>query len=168
MRAIRPDLNFRIKIMMVVSYYFIIFCDYKEFTKIIDLIFFSVVREKEGRSDKMTVVGNLNGVGVDKRRIGNMAFGVSCVKNFLIKNGFVYTVRGYRMRNMLVYVDGVGVCKRVLGRRSNENDDRIRSKEELSKWVEGSGFGNVEDWWDKIYGFCKDKDKWIYLVKIVK
>ena len=111
----------------------------------------------------MSKNGNENGVSV-----GSMRFDVVCVKDFLVKNGFVYTVRGYKMRNMLVNVDGVGICKRARGISRNGNDDRIKSKEELRDWVKGSGFSSVDSWWNAIYKFCKDRDKWVYLVKVVK
>ena len=95
-----------------------------------------------------------------------MRFDVKCVRDFLVERGFVYTVRGYRMRSAMVTVNGVGKCRRIRGKRSSSDDDRIRCKEDLVKWVGGSGFDSVDDWWDKIIEFCGDRDKWIYLVKI--
>lgn len=35
------------------------------------------------------------------------------LKEFLLKNGYIYTVRKYRMTKAVVDIDGVGRCNRI-------------------------------------------------------
>ncbi len=47
------------------------------------------------------------------------------LSNFLLKNGFIYTVRKYRMSQLNIEAEGVGLCRRIpLG--------EIEEKEDLS------------------------------------
>lgn len=89
-----------------------------------------------------------------------MKFDVECVRRCLVESGVVYTVRGYEMKDGLVLVDGVGVCRR---KRLGE----VVRKEDLEKFVELSGFASVEEWWKKIEGFIwrGERRKWLYEVK---
>ena len=98
-------------------------------------------------------------------RIGNMAFDVKCVHEFLKNEGFVYTVRGYRMRNMKVNAKGIGVCVRKRCVKKN-GSDLVMKKEDLKKLVYASGFDSLDAWWDKINMFCGTRDKWCYFVKV--
>jgi hypothetical protein len=88
-----------------------------------------------------------------------MEFKVKCVRDSLVHNGYVYTVRGYDMWSEYVWVDGVGRCFR---RQAAE----VRSKEDLLKFVRNSGFADVELWWRAIESFCAGRKKWVYYVFI--
>ena len=107
----------------------------------------------------------MNGKRVKVSRIGNMAFSVPCVHRFLKEKGYVYTVRGYRMRDMKVNVKDIGVCVRKRCVKRNGND-LVMNKEDLKKLVEYSGFDSLDAWWDKINMFCGNKNKWCYFVKV--
>ena len=93
----------------------------------------------------------------------NMRFDVSCVRKYLMDNGEVYSVRGYKywVCDQEIWVDGVGICSRV---RVGE----VVRKEDLERFMGKSGFENVEDWWKKIVGFCGNREKWLYYVKVRK
>ena len=90
--------------------------------------------------------------------MGRMRFDVTCVKQCLIANGKVFTVRSYCLPNANVYVDGVGICRRI---RSFE----VKQKSDLEQFVKLSGFSSVEEWWKKVCEFYGNKRKWLYLVK---
>jgi len=98
-------------------------------------------------------------------RIGGMAFSVPCVHEFLKDKGFVYTVRGYCMRDMKVNVKGIGVCDRKRCVKRN-GSDLVERKEDLKKLVKYSGFTSLDDWWDAINGFCGGRHKWCYFVRV--
>ncbi len=89
-----------------------------------------------------------------------MKFEVGCVRRCLVENGVVYSVRGYEMKDGLVLVDGVGVCRR---KRLGE----IRGPAELESFVSLSGFESVAAWWKKIERFIwrGERRKWLYEVK---
>ena len=91
--------------------------------------------------------------------MGKMSFYVDCVRNCLIDNGVVFSVRGYNLENADVQVDGVGTCRRMRG-------FEVKSKNDLVKYVKRSGFNSVDAWWGAIEGFCAGKRKWMYMVKI--
>ncbi|KKM16164.1 hypothetical protein LCGC14_1688590 [marine sediment metagenome] len=84
-----------------------------------------------------------------------MNFNVDCVRNCLESNGVVFTVRSYFYNS----------------ENSEFNDRKIKrffikeinKKEDLIDFVKLSGFGNVEEWWNKIEMFCKFKKKYLYL-----
>ena len=88
-----------------------------------------------------------------------MAFSVRCVREQLVREGRVHTVRGYDMRDGWVWVEAVegGRCKRY---KLNE----VFGKEDLRLYVKSSGFDSVEAWWKAIEGFCGGRRKWLYVV----
>ena len=89
----------------------------------------------------------------------NMSFDVDVVRNCLIENGCVFSVRSYCLENENVKVEGVGVCRRI-------NGFEVKSKDDLVKYVKRSGFESVDDWWNVIERVCRGKRKWMYMVKI--
>ncbi len=92
--------------------------------------------------------------------MNKMRFDVKCVKDCLVKNKIVYTVRtweGYTdMSN--VEVDGIGPCtkKRLM---------QVTGKEDLAKYLSLSGFVSLDDWWSKIrsFGACGG---WLFEVRV--
>ena len=97
-----------------------------------------------------------------------MKFDVKCVKEYLKENGFVFTVRGFDMKDNFVNVEGIGKCWR-------KKIKEIESKFGLWDYHRFSGFkcfsldgGYIEyvvnEWWETIEKFCKGKPKWLYLV----
>jgi hypothetical protein len=96
--------------------------------------------------------------------MGKMSFEVKCVRECLVRNGRVFSVRSYCLEGRgyrFVEVDGVGRCWRELV-------GEVKGKEDLVKFVEFSGFDNVDDWWEKIVGFCGDRKKWLYKVLVYR
>ena len=87
-----------------------------------------------------------------------MKFNVKCVRDCLLNNKVVFTVRSYLYDNKESEFDG-GKIKRFLIRE-------VDCKEDLSDFVKLSGFDSVDEWWDKIVMFCRDKKKYLYLVLI--
>ena len=82
------------------------------------------------------------------------------LKEFLLRNGTIYTVRKYKMRNAIVDVEGIGECHRIpIG--------TIKDKEDLTPYLEESGFESVEDWWKKIRYFIPNSWDTKYLYKVV-
>jgi len=89
-----------------------------------------------------------------------MRFDVGCVRECLVREGKVYTVRGYYLYEGDVVVDGVGVCYRS---RLGE----VVRKEDLGRYVGLSGFKSVDEWWKVIRRFVKDDRKlWLYVVRV--
>ncbi len=90
-----------------------------------------------------------------------MKFDVKCVKEFLVKNKIVYTVRLWEGYTALsnVEVDGIGPCtkKRIM---------RVTGKEDLAKYLSLSGFGSLDDWWSTIrsFGACGG---WLFEVRVI-
>lgn len=89
-----------------------------------------------------------------------MKFDVECVRRCLVESGVVYTVRGYEMKDGLVLVDGVGVCRR-------NKLAEVKEPLDLERFVDTSGFEDVGAWWKKIEGFIwrGEKRKWLYEVR---
>lgn len=76
-----------------------------------------------------------------------MQFNVPVVKNCLLKNHEVYTVRSYKSFDKFRAVDVDGVeflCERM---------DVVERVEDLEDFVKLSGFDNALDWWNKICSF---------------
>lgn len=76
-----------------------------------------------------------------------MKFDVEVVKNCLLKNKEVYTVRSYKSfdKFRVVDVDGVDyLCERM---------DVVERVEDLEDFVKLSGFEKALDWWNKIRSF---------------
>ena len=89
-----------------------------------------------------------------------MKFDLKNVKECLMKNGVVFTVRKWKSYGNVefVNVEGVGVCRK-------ERVQEVHGVEDVKEFVELSGFENVVDWWSKIkmFGAC---DGWLYKVSV--
>lgn len=82
------------------------------------------------------------------------------LKEFLLSNGEVYTVRKYKMVEKEVEVEGVGTCRRIpLG--------EITDKGQLLSHVPLSGFPTLQAWWNKIQQFIPYADDKMYLYHVV-
>jgi len=87
-----------------------------------------------------------------------MEFKVRCVRECLLREGRVYTVRGYNMLSEDVEVDGVGACFR-------KHVMEVKSKDDLRIVGYGlSGFNSFDEWWRVIESFCAGRRKWLYYV----
>jgi hypothetical protein len=107
----------------------------------------------------------------EELKSSKMQFKIPCVFNFLKKNGFVFSVRGYDMKDRCINVEKIGKCWR-------KKIDRIYKKQDLINFVVFSGFSKMEEiflwkediskelneWWQTIEKFCKRKQKFLYLV----
>lgn len=89
-----------------------------------------------------------------------MRFDVKCVRECLIKNKVVFTVRRWKSYNVkeFINVDGVGVCVK-------ERVREVHGIQDIKEFVGLSGFERVEDWWEKVkmFGAC---DGWLYRVEL--
>jgi hypothetical protein len=109
-------------------------------------------------------VGAARPKGKKEVRMSKMEFAVGCVRECLLRQGRVFTVRSYLVEGRfgrIVAVDGIGLCWRELVGQVNCKDD-------LAKFVEFSGFTSVDDWWNKVVQFCGSKDKWLYKVCVYR
>lgn len=93
--------------------------------------------------------------------MANMRFDVKCVKDCLVKNKIVYTVRawqGYGVSSK-VNVDSVGLCTKT-------RLMRVTRKEDLAQYLSLSGFSSLDDWWAKIrsFGACEG---WLFEVRVI-
>ena len=81
------------------------------------------------------------------------------LKEFLKRNGLIYTVRKYKMMRAIVDVEGVGLCDRFpLG--------EVSSQEDLLPYAENSGFQSADDWWSMVRHFVPDKESTLYLYMV--
>lgn len=103
------------------------------------------------KSERVCCMNNKN------KYVGNMKFDVACVRDFLAKNGFVFTVRSYDLEDADVTVEGIGVCSR-------KKLINIESGVDLIPFVHGSGFDVVEAWFEKICSYGAQKGV-LYLVE---
>ncbi len=93
--------------------------------------------------------------------MNKMRFDVKCVKECLVKNKIVYTVRSWEGYKELskVEVDGIGLCtkRRVM---------RVTRKDDLARYLSLSGFRCIDDWWMKIcsFGACNG---WLFEVRVI-
>lgn len=87
-----------------------------------------------------------------------MQFNCLNVKSYLQRFGFVFTVRGYDMKNKTVMVDDVGQCKRT-------KIMEVKNITDLDFFVSNSGFLRVFTWWLQINSFTADKRKFLYKVE---
>lgn len=80
---------------------------------------------------------------------------------FLRENGCIYTVRRYRysLGDTPVSIEGVGPCDRVHIRQ-------VSRKEDLTDYVQLSGFQTADDWWHKIREFNRGYVGLLYLYEI--
>lgn len=76
-----------------------------------------------------------------------MKFDVKVVKNCLLEEGEVYTVRGYRShdRYAAVEVDNVDYIRERL--------HQVNTKQDIEGFLGLSGFDDLKEWWNKIEGF---------------
>lgn len=83
------------------------------------------------------------------------------LKEFLLKNKKIYTVRKYLMQEADVYISGLGYYHRKpIG---------IVSSLSLSRYVKESGFDTVEDWIKMIMHFIGNDINWyLYEVTLVR
>ena len=87
-----------------------------------------------------------------------MRFDVKCVRNCLVENGIVFSVRGYLYNSEWCKGDfGDRWLKRIMMKEVADRDD-------LVDYVKLSGFESVDDWWKVIEGFCRGRRKWLYVV----
>ena len=78
------------------------------------------------------------------------------LKEFLKRNGLIYTVRKYKMLRAIVDIEEVGLCDRLpLG--------EVGSQEDLDPYAENSGFQSSGDWWSMIRHFVPDEEDTLYL-----
>lgn len=90
--------------------------------------------------------------------ITKMRFDCLNVLSYLKNWDYVFTVRGYDMKDKTVIVDDVGECKRT-------KIKEIHRMTELSEYVSESGFFRVFTWWLQIGMFTRDKKKFLYKVE---
>lgn len=84
-----------------------------------------------------------------------MKFNVKCVRDFLLKNGFVFTVRGYNYNsNTFMFYDNF---------YSRYKIKNVKCKSDLEDFFKYSGFVSLDDWWKVICLFCKS-NKYLYLI----
>jgi len=107
----------------------------------------------------LTTEGAADPTGKMEVFMKKMEFKVRCVRECLLREGRVFTVRGYNMCSEYVEVDGVGACFR-------KNVVEVRTKEDLLKFLRWSGFTTVDEWWKAIEFFCAGRRKWLYHVFI--
>ncbi len=99
-----------------------------------------------------------------------MRFDIKEVKNFLKENGFVFTVRGFDMKDNFIEVEGIGKCKRTRIESNTSIDDKPIRKADLYPYWKECGFKGdtefdvVNKWWQTIEKFCGEKPKYLYLV----
>lgn len=78
------------------------------------------------------------------------------LQQFLNTYETIYTVRKYRMTDEAVVVVNVGTCQRAYV-------DTVL-KGDLKPYVEESGFGSLEAWWNKIQAFAGSGPYYLYRV----
>jgi hypothetical protein len=91
-----------------------------------------------------------------------MSFAAKPVKDFLIKNGYVYTVRTFKYKIYTTLVDDVGKVGREL-------IFEVNNFEELEPYVIYSGFNSLKEWTDMIERFNPYKrQEYLWRVDILK
>jgi hypothetical protein len=90
-----------------------------------------------------------------------MQFNCVNVKSHLQRLGLVFTVRGYDMKDKLVYVEDVGLCNRTKIKEVTRITD-------LSDFVSRSGFLTAFGWWLQIDRFTADEKKFLYRVQKIE
>lgn len=90
-----------------------------------------------------------------------MQFNVSCVKNCLVENKEVFTVRKYKSYGLVsaVKVEDIGMCRK-------EFIKIITDKKELLDYVKLSGFESLDDWFNKIRMFISENET-MYLYRVI-
>ena len=87
-----------------------------------------------------------------------MRFDVECVRKCLAKNGVVFTVRGYMYQSEWSKLDNNWIRRLLI--------KEVNSKGDLEAYVALSGFESIEEWWNKIEEFCRNKRKFLYFVLV--
>ena len=83
------------------------------------------------------------------------------LRQFLLKNGKIFTVRKFKMKSSLVYVETGERCKRVFLKQ-------ILAKDELEPYLKDSGFETLDAWWTKIeYHIPQQGPFYLYQVEIL-
>ena len=90
-----------------------------------------------------------------------MQFNSLNVKSFLQRFGQVFTVRGYDMKDKIVMVDDVGLCKR-------KQIKEIKRITDLADYISRSGFLSAFTWWLVIGRYTNNKRKFLYEVKRIE
>ncbi len=85
-----------------------------------------------------------------------MKFDVECVRNCLVSNEVVFSVRGYYYKSNECDFEGRLYKRSLIG--------VVECKEDLSDYVKLSGFDNISDWWNKIVDFCGVNKKYLYVI----
>ena len=86
------------------------------------------------------------------------------LREYLLANNFIYTVRRYRYSNKpdVIYILGVGACHREIVKEDV-------TKSDLHRYYGSSGFQTLEDWWAKIVMINPRLPKlYLYYVCIVR
>jgi len=86
------------------------------------------------------------------------------LREYLLRNNFVYTVRKYRYTPSqgMVFIPGVGGCHRELVKENVTKGD-------LVSYSGSSGFATVDDWWDMIVKINpRLPDLHLYYVSVVR
>jgi len=65
------------------------------------------------------------------------------LRQYLLENGKIFTVRKFKMDSRLVYLETGEKCKRLFLKQ-------INTREELKPFLSESGFSELKDWWSKI------------------
>jgi len=86
-----------------------------------------------------------------------MQFNCVNVKSYLQRFGQVFTVRGYDMKDKIVMVDDVGLCKRKQIRE-------VKRITDLTDYISRSGFLSAFTWWLVIGRYTTGKRKFLYQV----
>lgn len=95
--------------------------------------------------------------------MNTMRFNVKVVRDFLITNGYVYTVRKYHYS---VYYAWCPDINRAVTRLFCAE---IHTEKDLEPYLNGSGFKTINDWWYRILEFIpENRTKYLYQVKVVK
>ena len=93
--------------------------------------------------------------------MNEMRFDIKCVKDCLVNNSVVFTVRSWEGYSVLskVAVDGVGLCtkKRLI---------RVTRKEDLTQYLSLSGFGSIDYWWARVCR-CGACGGWLFEVRVI-
>lgn len=99
----------------------------------------------------------------EEKKMRMMKFVVRKVKECLVREGRVYSVRkwGSVGKESEVFVEDVGVCEKRCVRR-------IERKDELKEFVGLSGLRSVNEWWKWCVKFGCGEGGWLWEVKVVE
>jgi len=84
------------------------------------------------------------------------------LRRLLADRGFIYTVRRYHYGPGNVDVPDVGECRRTLV-------GKVTKAEDLTSYVDNSGFPGHWSWWQQIIRFIpQGDDMYLYKIEVVK